>query len=127
MNLHIFSQFPLPRLGVLILGTMMKQRGWDVEVYVEDLRRIDFDAVAGSDLVGISTITSTRRENIIEELRRYDHPKNAVFFYDDNFAANRERAKELLQAMIRERFKFQWTTQVRADFARDTELVSSTC
>jgi radical SAM superfamily enzyme YgiQ (UPF0313 family) len=58
-NLHIFSQFPLPRLGVLILGTMMKQRGWDVEVYVEDLRRIDFDVVAGSDLVGISTITST--------------------------------------------------------------------
>ena len=27
-------------------------------------------------------------ENIIEELRRYDHLKNAVFFYDDNFAAN---------------------------------------
>jgi radical SAM superfamily enzyme YgiQ (UPF0313 family) len=49
----------LPRLEVLILGTMMKQRGWDVEVYVEDLRRIDFDAIAGSDLVGISTITST--------------------------------------------------------------------
>ncbi len=262
-NLHVFSLFPLPRLGVLILGTMMKQRGWDVEVYVEDLRRIDFDAIAGSDLVGISTITSTaprayaiadkvramgipvlmggphvtflveealehadfvirgegerplmafidaweargdltgipnlsskaadgrivhnpvlplennldvipypdlsllkpdprRRkfqppipiqtsrgcpfdcsfcsvtgmfgktyrfrstENIIEELRRYDHPKNAVFFYDDNFAANRKRAKELLQAMIRERFKFQWTTQVRADFARDIELV----
>jgi len=262
-NLHIFSQFPLPRLGVLILGTMMKQRGWDVEVYVEDLRRIDFDVVAASDLVGISTITSTAprayaiadkvrtmgipvlmggphvtfladealehadfvirgegerplmafidawedgrslaeipnlsskaadgrivhnpvlpmendldsipypdlsllkpdprkrkspasipvqtsrgcpfdctfcsvtamfgkkyrfrsTENIIEELRRYDHPKNGIFFYDDNFAANRERAKELLQAMIRERFKFQWTTQVRADFARDTELV----
>jgi radical SAM superfamily enzyme YgiQ (UPF0313 family) len=38
---------------------MMKQRGWDVEVHVEDLRRIDFDSVAGSDLVGISTITST--------------------------------------------------------------------
>jgi hypothetical protein len=25
--------------------------------------------------------------------------------------------------MIREPFKFQWTTQVRADFARDTEFV----
>jgi len=262
-NLHIFSQYPLPRLGVLILGTMMKLRGWDVEVYVEDLRRIDFDKVAGADLVGISTITSTaprayaiadkvrtlgipvlmggphvtfladealehadfvirgegerplmafidaweegrdfsgipnlssrvadgrivhnpvlpisddldsipypdlsllkpdprRRKfpppipiqtsrgcpfdcsfcsvtgmfgkkyrfrstgNIIEELRRYNHSKNAVFFYDDNFAANRERAKDLLQAMIRERFKFRWTTQVRADFARDAELV----
>lgn len=262
-NLHIFSQFPLPRLGVLILGTMMKERGWEVEVYVEDLRRIDFAAIATSDLVGISTITSTaprayaiadkvrgmgipvimggahvtfladealehadfvirgegerplmkfidaregggslsvvpslsyrdadgrivhnpllaveknldvipytdftllkpdprRRRfvppipvqtsrgcpfdcsfcsvtgmfgkkyrfrstaNIIEELRRYDHPKSAVFFYDDNFAANREHTKELLQAMIRERFRFQWTTQVRADIAQDIELV----
>ena len=262
-NLHVFSEFPLPRLGALILGTMMKQRGWDVEVYVEDLRRIDYDAVAAADLVGISTITSTaprayaiadkvramgrtvlmggphvtflagealdhadfvfrgegerpltafvdawengldptgtpnlsflaadgrivhnpllpmesdldripypdlsllkpdprRRkfqppipvqtsrgcpfacsfcsvtgmfgkkyrfrstENVIEELRRYDRSPNAVFFYDDNFAADRGRTKELLEAMIREGFKFPWTTQVRADLARDTELV----
>lgn len=261
-NLHIFSHFPLPRLGVLILGTMMKERGWDVEVYVEDLRHLDFEALAKADLVGISTITSTaprayaiadkirsmgvpvlmggphvtflpdealehadyvirgegeraltafidawetgrdfgsvpnlslvidgravhhpllpmesdldaipfpdlsllkpdpsrRRfnppipvqtsrgcpfdcsfcsvtgmfgkkyrfrstENIIRELRNYDRRGNSVFFYDDNFAANRERAKELLQAMIRERFKFSWTTQVRADVARDVELV----
>ena len=262
-SLHIFSLFPLPRLGILILGTMMKQRGWDVEVYVEDLRRIDFKAIAEADLVGISTITSTaprayaiadkvramgvpvlmggphvtflaeealdhadfvirgegerplmafidaweamdtvsvvpnlsykdaegliihnlslpmeknldsipfpdlslikpdaRRRNavvpipiqtsrgcpfacsfcsvtgmfgnkyrfrstrnIIEELRRYDRPGNAIFFYDDNFAADRERTKDLLQAMIREKFKFQWTTQVRADIAQDAELV----
>jgi len=261
-NLHIFSHFPLPRLGILILGTMMKARGWDVEVYVEDLRRLDFEALGKADLVGISTITSTaprayaiadkvratgvpvlmggphvtflpdealghadyvirgegeraltafidawetdrnfgsvpnlsilvdgravhhpllpmekdmdgipfpdlsllkpdpsRRkfsppipvqtsrgcpfdcsfcsvtgmfgkkyrfrstENIIRELRGYDRPGNSVFFYDDNFAANRERAKDLLQAMIRERFKFAWTTQVRADVARDVELV----
>jgi radical SAM superfamily enzyme YgiQ (UPF0313 family) len=257
------QEFHLPRLGVLILGTMMKQRGWDVEVYVEDLRRIDFKTVADVDLVGISTIISTaprayaiadkiramgipvlmggphvtflaeealdhadfvirgegerplmafidaweamdsvsgvpnlsykdedgrivhnlslpmeknldaipypdltlikpdprRRkvvapipiqtsrgcpfacsfcsvtgmfgkkyrfrstENIIGELRRYDHPKNTIFFYDDNFAADRGRTKELLQAMIREKFRFQWTTQVWADIARDTELV----
>jgi radical SAM superfamily enzyme YgiQ (UPF0313 family) len=261
-NLHIFSEFPLPRLGTLILGTMMRRRGWEVEVFVEDLRRVDYELVATSDIVGISTITSTaprayaiadrvramgvpvlmggphvtyltdealehadfvirgegesaltafidaweggrdfsavpnlslkeggravhhpmlpmqknldaipypdlsllkpdpgRRkftppipvltsrgcpfdcsfcsvtgmfgkkyrfrstENIIEELRRYDRRGNAVFFYDDNFTANRERTKDLLQAMIRERFKFNWTTQVRADVARDIELV----
>ena len=58
-NLHIFSQFPLPRLGTLILGTIMKRRGWEVEVFVEDLRRIDYDLLAASDIVGISTITST--------------------------------------------------------------------
>jgi len=261
-NLHIFSQFPLPRLGALILGTIMERRGWEVEIFVEDLRRVDYDLVAAADIVGISTITSTaprayaiadrvramgvpvlmggphvtyladealehadfviRGEgesalaafidawergrdfsavpnlslktdgrvvhhpmlpmekdldaipypdlsllkpdpgrvkftppipvqtsrgcpfdcsfcsvtgmfgkkyrfrstgNIIEELRRYDRRGNSVFFYDDNFTANRERTKELLQAMIRERFKSPWTTQVRADVARDIELV----
>jgi radical SAM superfamily enzyme YgiQ (UPF0313 family) len=262
-NLHIFSQYFLPRLGPLLLGAMMKHRGWQVEVYVEDLRRIDYSMLAKADLVGISTITSTaprayaiadkvramgvpvlmggphvtflteealqhsdyvirgegeqplmafidawetggdfaaipnlsRRDdsgrpvhnpmlpmlqdldqlpypdlsflkpdprrrkfsppipvqtsrgcpfdcsfcsvtgmfgkqyrfrstaNIIDELRNYDRRGNSVFFYDDNFTANRERAKELLQAMIRERFRFQWTTQVRADVARDEELV----
>jgi radical SAM superfamily enzyme YgiQ (UPF0313 family) len=261
-NLHVFSQFPLPRLGTLILGTMMGRRGWEVEVFVEDLRRVDYGVVATADLVGISTITSTAprayaiadkvrsmgvpvlmggphvtyladealehadfvirgegeaalsafaeawengrdfsavpnlslkaeggvvhhpmlpvekdldaipypdlgllkpdpgrfkiappipvqtsrgcpfdcsfcsvtgmfgrkyrfrsTENIIEELRGYNRRGSTVFFYDDNFTADRERAKELLQAMIRERFKFKWTTQVRADVARDLELV----
>jgi len=262
-NLHIFSQFPLPRLGTLILGTMMKKRGWDVEVYVEDFRKIDFDVVASADLVGISTITSTAprayaiadraramgvpvlmggphvtylteealehadfvvrgegeaalaafidaREsggdwadvpnlsykdaagnvvhnpmaprvsdldripfpdfsllrpdakgtkhmpsipvqtsrgcpfdcsfcsvtgmfgrkyrfrstaNIIEELRLYNARKTVIFFYDDNFAADPKRTRDLCEAMIREGFKFKWTTQVRADIARDPDLV----
>ena len=44
-------------------------------------------------------------ENIIEELRRYDRRGTSIFFYDDNFAANPDRTKELLKAMIRERFQ----------------------
>jgi len=262
-NLHIFSQFPLPRLGTLILGTMMKRRGWDVEVFVEDFRKIDFDVLAAADLVGISTITSTAprayaiadrvramgvpvlmggphvtyltdealehadfvfrgegeaalaafidarerglgfsevpnlsykdaggtivnnpmaprasdldlipfpdftllrpdakgtkhmpsipvltsrgcpfdcsfcsvtgmfgrkyrfrsTENIIEELRLYSGRKALIFFYDDNFAADPKRTRELCEAMIREKLKLKWTTQVRADVARDPELV----
>ncbi|RKY80796.1 radical SAM protein, partial [candidate division KSB1 bacterium] len=62
-------------------------------------------------------------ENIIEELRNYNHNKNVIFFYDDNFTANRERAKELCKAMIKENFKFKWSTQVRVDIAKDEELV----
>jgi radical SAM superfamily enzyme YgiQ (UPF0313 family) len=62
-------------------------------------------------------------ENIIEELRRYNRRRNIIFFYDDNFAANPARTKDLLEAMIREKFKFIWTTQVRADIVRDLELV----
>jgi radical SAM superfamily enzyme YgiQ (UPF0313 family) len=261
-NLHIFSQFPLPRLGVFLLGTLAKEKGWTAEVLLEQSRPIVFDELRGADLVGISTITSTaprayaiadrvramgipvllggphvtflpdeglehadfvfrgeaeealvlfleewrgcrrfsevpnlsfrgadgtahnpRRslkksldanpfpdftlcvtparkiggktiipfqtsrgcpfhcsfcsvtgifgrayrfrsaENVIAELKRYDRKDNYVFFYDDNFTADRERAKELLRRMIEERFKFNWSTQVRADIARDTELV----
>ena len=262
-NLHIFSQFPLPRLGTLILGTMMRTRGWEVELFVEDFRKVDFEVIASADLVGISTITSTaprayaiadrvrsmgipvlmggphvtylteealehadfvfrgegeaalaafidaREEgagyaevpnlsyrdesgavvhnpmapraadldripypdfsllrpdakglkhmssipvltsrgcpfdcsfcsvtgmfgrkyrfrstaNIVEELRRYDDRKNLIFFYDDNFAADPRRTRDLCETMIRENFKFKWTTQVRADVARDAELV----
>lgn len=261
-NLHIFSQFHLPRLGSFILGTLMRNRGWDVEIIVEQSQSINFDRFRDADLVGISTITSTaprayaiaerirslgipiimggphitflpeealqyadfviRGEgeqalmafidawendknyatvpnlsykagdriihnpmqpfvkeldqlpfpdfslshgktiriagrqiipvqtsrgcpyecsfcsvtgmfgkkyrfrstaNIIEELRQYNQRSNFIFFYDDHFTANRKRTRELLECMIAEKFKFKWSTQVRADLARDVELV----
>jgi radical SAM superfamily enzyme YgiQ (UPF0313 family) len=62
-------------------------------------------------------------ESIIEELSRYDPKHNFIFFYDDNFAANAGRTKELLRAMIERKLGFQWSTQVRADVARDPELL----
>ncbi len=261
-NLHIYSKFVIPRLGILILGTIMKQLDWDVRVFIEEKDELDFDCIRSADMVGISTITSTApraytiadqvralgipvimggphvsylpeealehadfvfrgeaekalpafieqwlgtgdfstvpnlsyknngeifhnpqgelnndldsipypdlsliqnglkrtfgyttipiqtsrgcpfncefcsvtgmfgkklryrsTENIINELHQYNDKKNALFFYDDNFTANRKRAKDLLKAMIDEKFKFQWSTQVRADVARDRELV----
>jgi len=260
-NLHIYSQFILPRLGCMILSTLMKNRGWDVDLIIEQKTPVDFEKIRGADLVGISTITSTapraydiadkirsmgipvimggphvtfipeealnhcdyvirgegekalmafidawesskdfstvpnlsyrtadriahiptapalrnldelpfpdfsnaldkprlfvprtipvqtsrgcpfdctfcsvtgmfgRRyryrstENIIAELRRYNSRKNYIFFYDDNFTADRKRAKALLQAMISEKFRFKWSTQVRADIAGDKDLV----
>jgi len=261
-NLHIFSQYTLPRLGIFILGTLMQKRGWEVEIIVEELQPVNYESLTKVDLVGISTITPTaprayaiadrlksmgipvvmggphvtflpeealrhcdwvirgegekalmlfidswerkkvwgqvpnlsfrsddriihnpmgqaikdlddipfvdyallnkvirkisgfriipiqtsrgcpfdcsfcsvtgmfgRRyryrsvENIISELRQYDSRKNFVFFYDDNFTANRGRTKTLLNRMIEEKFKFHWSTQVRVDIAKDPELV----
>ncbi len=261
-NLHIFSQFPLPRLGTILLGTLLKNRGWEVEIFVEEMRKIDYEIIQGADFVGVSTITPTAprayaiadriremgipvimggphvtylaeealehadfvirgegeqalmelidaweaggdysrisnlsykkdqriihnprqapldnldslsypdfsllkrdrpknggrstvpvltsrgcpfdcsfcsvtgmfgkkyrfrsTENVLAELRQYDSRRNMIFFYDDNFTANRKRTKELLEGMIREKFRFKWTTQVRADVAKDVELV----
>jgi radical SAM superfamily enzyme YgiQ (UPF0313 family) len=63
-------------------------------------------------------------ESILKELHRYNRPDHFVFICDDNFTANPRRARELLEAMIAERFQFQWSTQVRTDLGRDPELVS---
>lgn len=75
-NLHIFSKFMSPRLGVFILGSMMKQRGWDVDVYIEDMARIDWDSIKSADIVGISTITSTapRAYKIADKVREMGLP-----------------------------------------------------
>jgi radical SAM superfamily enzyme YgiQ (UPF0313 family) len=62
-------------------------------------------------------------EHVIRELERYNPKKHKIFFYDDNFAANRRHTKELLQAMIDRGFQFKWSTQVRAEIAKDPELL----
>ncbi len=56
---HIFSKYMSPRLGTFILGNLMTRRGWDVEVYVEDLAEIDWERIPEAEIVGISSITST--------------------------------------------------------------------
>lgn len=56
---HIYSKWGLPRLGTLVLGTMLKQAGFEVKIFIEDITGINFDDVFDADIVGISTITST--------------------------------------------------------------------
>ena len=60
-------------------------------------------------------------ENVMAELRGIKS-KN-VFFYDDNFTANKRRTKELLTQMKQEQLNFRWETQVRTDVVNDPELL----
>ena len=60
-------------------------------------------------------------ENVIEELK--DKRPELIFFYDDNFAANRKRLKKLLRMMIDEGLAVPWSAQVRTDVVRDPELL----
>ena len=60
-------------------------------------------------------------ESVIEELARLRH--RHVFFYDDNFDANKSRIKKLLTQMIKHKITPPWIAQVRADVAKDDELV----
>jgi radical SAM superfamily enzyme YgiQ (UPF0313 family) len=60
-------------------------------------------------------------DRVIEEYRRAK--RRILFIYDDNFAANRRRTHEILDRMLALDQKRQWAAQVRADAARDEELV----
>ncbi len=58
-HLHVYSRVAIPRLGSVLLGTIMRARGYDVRVYIEDIHPIDMAEVMSADLVAISAITST--------------------------------------------------------------------
>ena len=260
---HVFTRMPLPRLGTVILGTILRNHGYEVTIFVESIHEIDFKRLLSADAVGISTTTSTAprayeiasllkgkipvfmggphvtylpnealehcnfvlrgeaddcivdfiqalengggfenipglsyrkkrgvihnsvpatckdldklpcpdfsliaglegdyakklnitpvmtsrgcpydcsfcsvtgmfgqkyrfrsNERVMEELwRNKKHNGKWVFFYDDNFCANKTRTKELLREMIREGVTPRWTAQVRVDVAKDPELL----
>jgi radical SAM superfamily enzyme YgiQ (UPF0313 family) len=58
-GLHIFSKFPIPRLGAVLLSTILRERGYEVKAFIEDVAEPDWAFIENSDLVCISTITST--------------------------------------------------------------------
>ncbi len=56
---HVFNFVRLPRLGLPILGAILKRRGYDVTIFCEDLAPIDWDEAAEADIAFVSTITCT--------------------------------------------------------------------
>jgi radical SAM superfamily enzyme YgiQ (UPF0313 family) len=60
-------------------------------------------------------------ESVVAELE--ERQPRRVFFYDDNFAADKARLKALLRAMIEAGQVMPWTAQVRTDVVGDPELL----
>jgi radical SAM superfamily enzyme YgiQ (UPF0313 family) len=58
-GLNVFDQARLPRLGLPLIGRMLVDDGHDVRIYVETLAPVDWEDIAGADLVGFSTTTAT--------------------------------------------------------------------
>ncbi len=56
---NVYSIFKIPRLGLAILGAILKRAGYDVVIYAETIDKIDFEEVFKADAVGISTLTCT--------------------------------------------------------------------
>ncbi|HZL64822.1 MAG TPA: radical SAM protein [Thermoleophilia bacterium] len=60
-------------------------------------------------------------ESVVAEIKE-KKPKK-IFFYDDNFAADKKRLKTLLRMMIAEGITVPWGAQVRTDVVKDRELL----
>ena len=58
-GMHVWAKVLLPRLGLPIIAAALKARGHDVLVYNPTMAPIDWDDVYTSDLVGLSSTTST--------------------------------------------------------------------
>ncbi|WP_449244060.1 B12-binding domain-containing radical SAM protein [Desulfobacca acetoxidans] len=63
-------------------------------------------------------------DRIMAEIRQNGTQANHIFFCDDNFTADRNRCKELLERIIAENLKIEWSAQVRVEAAKDPELLS---
>ncbi len=72
---HIFSLYPLPRLGPVILGTILEKEGFAVEVAFEQTDPVTLERIAASDIVAITTTTSTapRAYGFADLARRLDN------------------------------------------------------
>jgi len=57
-KLHIYSKFNLPRLGSIILATIMKNEGYETIAYFHKANELMNDTI-NADLIALSTITTT--------------------------------------------------------------------
>ncbi|MCX5892060.1 MAG: radical SAM protein, partial [Deltaproteobacteria bacterium] len=62
-------------------------------------------------------------DRVMAEIHQNGLQANHIFFCDDNFTANRARTKELCERIIKENLKIEWSAQVRAEAAKDPELL----
>ena len=62
-------------------------------------------------------------ERVVAEMRKHDLDNTIFFIYDDNFAANPRRTREMLAAFRTLPSKPRFSAQVRADLARDPDLL----
>jgi len=57
---NIYSKLSMPLLGPVYLGTILRNRGHEVEIYNEDIHAPDY-ATLTADLIGISILTPTAK------------------------------------------------------------------
>lgn len=73
---HVYKHVRMPRLGLPILGTQLKEAGYRVELYMGTGDSLPWPKILDAGLVGISTTTATCREayQIAGMLRSFEIP-----------------------------------------------------
>jgi radical SAM superfamily enzyme YgiQ (UPF0313 family) len=62
-------------------------------------------------------------DRVLAEIRQNGSQAAHIFFCDDNFTADLKRSKQLMERIIAEGLKVEWSAQVRVEAARDPELL----
>ncbi|MBI3991086.1 MAG: B12-binding domain-containing radical SAM protein [Candidatus Omnitrophica bacterium] len=57
---NVYSKLHMPLLGPIYLGTILRNRGHEVQIYNEDIYRPDYSKL-NADVIGISVLTSTAK------------------------------------------------------------------
>ena len=70
---NVYSKLGMPLLGPIYLGTILRDRGHQVDVYNEDIYRPDYSRLS-ADVIGISILTSTAKRGY-EIARRFPREK----------------------------------------------------
>lgn len=70
---NVYSKLHMPLLGPIYLGTILKNKGHEVNIYNEDIEVPDYDRLK-ADIVGISILTSTAKRGY-EIARKFPREK----------------------------------------------------
>jgi len=57
-DFHLFTGVPIPRLGTVILGTRLRQNGYEVKSYVESIAELDLKDVLSAVSPSVASTVS---------------------------------------------------------------------
>ena len=109
---HVWAKTRIPRLGLPIIAAALAAQGYDVCIYSPQLAPIDWDDVSCSELVGLSTTTSTAvaAYEIADRLRAQGIPvviggSHVTFMADEalehvDYVARGEGGEQLMAELI---------------------------
>ncbi|MHA1310377.1 MAG: B12-binding domain-containing radical SAM protein [Candidatus Helarchaeota archaeon] len=108
------SGFRLPHLGCLIIGELLRKKGYNVLVFEEKIKPVNMNDIQGADLVGISiqTLTAIRGYQLSEKIR--NQLKIPVVLGGTHATLNTDEAVKYADYIVRNEGEFTFLELVEA-------------